>query len=282
MLTLNIHGRLVHYDHPVVMGIINATPDSFHAVSRCSVPAEAAAAARRMVAEGAAMLDVGACSTRPGSAPVDASTEWERLQPVLEAVREAVGAAVPVSVDTFRAEVARRACEAGLADIVNDVAGGHADPDMHPLVAALGVPYILTHMRGTPATMQQLCDYPDGVTAGVITELQASLDSLTQAGVADVVVDPGFGFAKTLEQNYRLLNELPVVAEALQRPLLVGLSRKSMATKLCGITADEALPATSVLNALALQGGAAILRVHDVAAACHVVAMLRMFHHKTT
>ncbi|MDE6270237.1 MAG: dihydropteroate synthase [Muribaculaceae bacterium] len=278
MLTLNIHGRLVHYDHPVVMGIINATPDSFHAGSRCATPAEAAAAASRMVGEGAGMLDVGACSTRPGAEPVDAATEWERLRPVLEAVREAVGPDFPVSVDTFRAGIARKACEGGLADIINDVGGGMLDPDMHQLVAELRVPYILTHMRGTPATMQQLCDYPDGVTAGVIAELQAALTSLTQAGVADVIVDPGFGFAKTIEQNYRLLHDLPVVAQALQRPLLAGLSRKSMATRLCGISADEALPATSVLNALALQGGSAILRVHDVAAARHVVAMIHMFN----
>lgn len=279
MLTLNLHGKLVHHDRPAVMGIINATPDSFFAGSRAAGAAEAAARAAEMKASGADMLDIGACSTRPGAETPDAATEWQRLQPVLEAVREAVGSDMPLSVDTFRADVARKAVEAGLADIVNDVGGGTLDPEMHAAVASLGTPYILTHMRGTPATMQQHCDYAD-VTADVIAELQERLDALTLAGVADVIVDPGFGFAKTLEQNYHLLRDLPAVCSALRRPLLAGLSRKSMATRLLGISADEALPATSVLNMLALQGGAAILRVHDVREAVQVVRMHAMFNGK--
>lgn len=277
MLCLNIRGKLVSYDRPAVAGIINATPDSFFAASRARSAAEAAATARQMLSDGADMLDIGACSTRPGADVPDSATEWQRLRPVLEAVREAVGDSVPVSVDTFRADVARKAVESGLADIINDIGGGTLDPEMHPAVASLGVPYVLMHMRGTPATMQQRCDYPAGVTAGVIAELQASLDALTLAGVADVIIDPGFGFAKTLGQNYRLLRDLPVVADALRRPLLAGLSRKSMATRPTGISADEALPATSALNILALLGGADILRVHDVREARQAVVIHSLY-----
>lgn len=266
----------MHYRRPAVMGIVNATPDSFYSGSRAASPADAAARVRRMVAEGADMLDIGACSTRPGTECVDTATEWERLRPVLEAVREATGGSVPLSVDTFRADVARRAVEGGLADIINDIGGGTLDPEMHPAVAALGVPYILMHMRGTPATMQQHCDYAD-VTAEVTAELQAALDGLTLAGVADVIVDPGFGFAKTAEQNYRLLHDLPVMASALRRPVLAGLSRKSMATRVLGISADDSLPATSALNMLALLGGADILRVHDPAEAAQVVRMYELY-----
>lgn len=270
MFTLNIHGRLVRYSRPAVMGIINATPDSFHPASRVGGAAEAAAVAERMVADGADMIDVGACSTRPGSCAPDEAVEWARLEPVLRAVRAAVGPAMPVSVDTYRAGIARRAVESGLADIINDIGGGSLDSDMFDTVAALRVPYVLMHMRGTPADMQTRCDYTD-VTADVISELAASLDRLALAGVADVIVDPGFGFAKTLEQNYALLRGLPVLAGALRRPVLAGLSRKSMATKLLGIDAADALPATCALNMLALERGASVLRVHDVAEAVQAV-----------
>lgn len=277
MFSLNIHGRLVRYDSPAVMGIINATPDSFHAASRVPTEEAAAAVAARMAAEGADIIDVGACSTRPGSVAPDATEEWARLEPALRAVRrEAPG--LPVSVDTYRADVARRAVESGLADIVNDISGGALDADMFATVAALRVPYVLMHTRGTPADMQQHCDYTD-VTADLIAELADRLDRLTQAGVADVIVDPGFGFAKTLEQNYRLMRELPALCSALRRPVLVGVSRKSMLTRLLDIPAADALPATTALNMLALERGAAVLRVHDVAEAVQAVKIYNALSH---
>lgn len=272
MLTLCIRQRLVHFDRPAVMGIINATPDSFHAASRVSGAAQAAAVAESMLRAGADILDVGACSTRPGSAQPSVAEEWARLEPVLQAVRAAAGTDVPVSVDTYRAEVARRAVESGLADIVNDVAGGTLDDAMFATVAELRVPYVLMHMRGTPADMASHTDYgAEGVVAGVIADLAAKLDRLTLMGVADVIVDPGYGFAKTLEQNYALLAGQATVREALGRPLLAGLSRKSMATRLLDIEAADALPATTALNMLALERGADILRVHDVAEAVQAV-----------
>ena len=256
----------MRYSRPAVMGIINATPDSFYAASRACTEAEVAARAERMAAEGADMLDVGACSTRPGASAPDASTEWARLEPALRAVRKAVGEDMPVSVDTFRAEVARRAVESGMADIVNDIGGGTLDAAMFDTVAGLRVPYVLMHMRGTPADMHTRTDYGEsGVVAEVIAELAGRVDRLEQMGVADVIVDPGFGFAKTLEQNYALLSALGTVADALRRPLLAGMSRKSMATRLLGMDAADALPATSALNILALERRASILRVHDVA-----------------
>ena len=277
MFSLNIHGRLVRYDSPAVMGIINATPDSFHAASRVRTEEAAAAVAARMAAEGADIIDVGACSTRPGSVAPDAAEEWARLEPALRAVRrEAPG--LPVSVDTYRVDVARRAVESGLADIVNDISGGALDPDMFATVAALRGPYWLMHTRGTPADMQQHCNYTD-VTAEVIAELADRLDRLTQAGVADVIVDPGFGFAKTLEQNYRLMRELPALCSALRRPVLVGVSRKSMLTRLLDIPAADALPATTALNMLALERGAAVLRVHDVAEAVQAVKIYNALSH---
>lgn len=260
--TLNIKGRLMAFDTPVVAGIVNATPDSFYGGSRAADAADAAARAAAMVAAGARIIDVGACSTRPGAAMVDADAETARLAEVLPAVRRAVGPDTLVSVDTFRADVARRAVEDFGADIVNDVAGGNLDPAMFETVAELGVPYILGHMRGTPADMQEYAVYDD-VAAAVLAELGERLSALSMLGVADVIVDPGFGFAKTLDQNYELLARLPLLG-LLHRPVMAGLSRKSMATVPLGITADQALDATTALNVMALDRGAALLRVHDV------------------
>ncbi|MCM1066597.1 MAG: dihydropteroate synthase [Muribaculaceae bacterium] len=260
--SLNIRGRLVEYDRPAVMGIINITDDSFYAGSRVCDRADIARRARAMVESGADMLDLGAYSSRPGAGEVPIGQELERLAIGLEAVREAVGPEVPVSVDTFRAEVARRCIADFGADIVNDISGGLLDDAMFETVAGLGCPYILMHMRGTPATMQSLTDYAD-VTADVINELSRRLYILDELGVADVIVDPGFGFAKTLEQNYAMMRELKAF-EILGRPVLAGVSRKSMITRLLGIDAADAATPTAVLGAFALDRGAAILRVHDV------------------
>lgn len=266
--SLNIGGRLVDYTRPAVMGIVNVTPDSFYAGSRTT---DAEAVERRvaaMLGEGVDIIDVGAYSSRPGAADVSPDEESERLARGLEAVRRVAPEAV-VSVDTFRASVARKAVSDFGPLIINDISGGALDDDMFETVAELGVPYIMMHMRGTPADMQQHCDY-DSLASDILAELGERLGRLTLMGVSDIIVDPGFGFSKTLAQNYELLASLPLFA-LFHRPLLVGLSRKSMATRLLGIDTADALNATTVLNTLALDRGASILRVHDVAAARQAV-----------
>lgn len=272
--SLNIRGRLVEYRQPAVMGIINITSDSFFSGSRVDAQSVGRRAAQ-LIAEGADMLDLGACSTRPGAEIVEEDLETERLCVGVRAIRAAIGNDVPLSVDTFRSSAARAAIEAG-ADIVNDISGGDLDPAMFATVAELRVPYILMHMRGTPATMQTMTDYSD-VTTEVVADLSRKLGRLEELGVADVIVDPGFGFAKTLEQNYRMLAELEQFA-LLGRPLLAGMSRKSMFTKLLGISADEALVPTAVAGALALERGAAILRVHDPREAAQTIAMINLIN----
>lgn len=273
-LTVNIRGRLHSLARPVVMGIVNVTPDSFYEGSRTPAADDIRARVLRMREEGADWIDLGGYSTRPGAPEVSVAEECDRLGRGLEAIREVWPDAV-VSVDTFRASVARECVEAG-ADIINDVSGGTLDPDMFATVAALRVPYILMHMRGTPATMQSLTQYGD-VTADVLSELMHSVSRLTALGVNDIILDPGFGFAKTPEQNYRLLAGLEhFVGTGL--PVLAGLSRKSMVWRPLGITPAEALPGTTALNAVALAKGAHILRVHDVAEArqtADVITMLR-------
>lgn len=266
--SLNVGGRLVDYSRPAVMGIVNVTPDSFYAGSRT---ADAGAVGRRVAAmldEGVDIIDVGAYSSRPGAADVSPEEESERLARGLEALRRVAPDAV-VSVDTFRASVARKAVSDFGPLIINDISGGALDEAMFETVAELGVPYIMMHMRGTPADRQEHCDY-DSLAADILAELGERLGRLTLMGVNDIIVDPGFGFSKTLEQNYELLESLPLFA-LFHRPILVGLSRKSMATRLLGIETAEALNATTVLNTLALDRGASILRVHDVAAARQAV-----------
>lgn len=270
--SLNIKGRIVEYTNPVVMGIVNITPDSFYAGSRVTADADIEVRAAQMVEQGADMLDIGAYSTRPGADFVTAEEEMTRLKHGISAVRRAVGPDIPLSVDTFRADVARACIVEWGADIINDISGGKLDERMFETVAELRVPYVLMHTRGTPQTMQTMTDY-DNVTADVVSELQRSVWKLEELGVADIIIDPGFGFAKTLEQNYELLADLPAF-DILGKPLLAGMSRKSMFTRLLGIGADEALLPTAVGNALALERGAAILRVHDVAAARQTVAVV--------
>ncbi len=267
--TLNIKGKLHEYTRPLVMGILNATPDSFYAGSRAQSDAAIAARAARLAADGADIIDIGAFSTRPGASEVSTDDECRRLCNAVRIVRSTVGEAMPLSVDTFRASVARAAVEDCGADIINDVSGGNLDPDMFDTVAALRVPYILMHMRGTVADMMEYTNYED-VTRDVLSELGDRLQQLALLGVNDVIVDPGFGFSKTLEQNYRLLHDLKLFG-LLHRPILVGVSRKSMITRLLGIGADDALNGTTVINTLALDRGASILRVHDVAAARQAV-----------
>ncbi len=270
--SLNLKGHLAEYDHPAVMGILNVTPDSFYAGSRVTGAVELHRRVERMLAQGADIIDVGGYSSRPGADDVSPEEEMARVRRGVEAIRR-VSADIPVSVDTFRADVARRAVLDWGADIVNDISGGALDSGMFSTVAELKVPYILMHMRGTPATMQTMTDYED-VTADVVAELSGLMHQLELAGVADIIIDPGFGFAKTLDQNYELMRHLPQMAQLLGKPVLVGISRKSMITKLLSVTADEALPGTVALNTFALLNGASILRVHDVEAAVQAVRIV--------
>ncbi len=248
-------------DTPKVMGILNVTSDSFYGGCRALDSEAVAARVRQIRDEGADIIDIGACSTRPGSEPIDEDTEWMRLRTAIAVTRREWPGAI-ISVDTFRASVARRSVEAG-ADIINDITGGD-DPAMYDTVAELRVPYILMHMRGTPATMSSLTDYAD-VTADVITELAFRIRDLRERGVCDIIVDPGFGFAKTAGQNYEMMARLGEFAR-MGLPVLVGISRKSMIWRPLGITPAEALPGTIALNTFAAMHGAHILRVHDVAA----------------
>lgn len=277
--SLNLRGRLVTIDRPWVMGIINITPDSFYGGSRVNDEAALVDRVHAMLADGADVLDVGACSTRPGSEQVDARGEMERLQWALSIIRREAPDMI-LSVDTYRADVASRCVEEWGADIINDISGGTIDNDMFATVVRLHIPYVLMHMRGTPETMATLTDYDD-VTADVLEWMARRIDVLRQMGVADVIVDPGFGFAKTLEQNYEMLARLNAF-HALEAPLLVGVSRKRMIYTPLGCTADEALNGTTVINTIALQQGAHILRVHDVRAAAEAVKITSLLRSNDT
>ncbi|MCY7355943.1 MAG: dihydropteroate synthase [Rudanella sp.] len=273
--TLNCRGRLVDLSHgTAIMGILNVTPDSFFAGSRVNndrgMTNEAVDRAGQMLRDGATFLDIGGYSTRPGAPDISPSEEADRVLPAIETILRTWPDAL-VSVDTFRADVARQAVEAG-ACMVNDVAGGTLDPAMFKTVAELGVPYVLMHLRGTPRTMQSLAKY-DNVVTEVIDELGNQLAKLRALGHKDVILDPGFGFAKTPAHNFALLSQLESF-RLFSEPLLVGVSRKSTIWRTLGITADEALNGTTVLNTVALLKGASILRVHDVREAVEAVTLV--------
>ena len=268
--SLNIKGNLHTFDSPVVMGILNTTPDSFYAESRVSGDAEIAIRALRLVADGADIIDIGSVSTRPGAAEVSEADEIARLEPAVRIVRQAVPEAI-ISVDTFRSAVARKAVEEWGADMINDISGGNIDPEMFDTVADLAVPYVLGHSRGTVTDMMEYTDY-EMVTRDVLAELGDRVQQLALLGVCDVIIDPGFGFSKTLEQNYQLLSDLKLFS-LFHRPVLAGLSRKSMVTKVLGNSPEKALNGTTVLNTLALDRGASILRVHDPRAAREAIKL---------
>lgn len=262
--TLNLRGRLLDLQEPRIMGILNITPDSFYAGSRTESEADITQRLHTLMEQGAEMIDIGAYSSRSGADDVSEEEETERLRRGLRIVRK-LYPDVPVSVDTFRANVARMAVEEEGADIINDISGGEMDRQMFRTVARMGVPYILMHMQGTPQDMQQAPQY-DNVRREVLLYLAERIDRLHQMGVCDVVADPGFGFGKTLQHNYELMEHLDDFAE-LDCPLLVGVSRKSMVHKLLGGTPLTALNGTTVLHTVALLKGADILRVHDAAEA---------------
>ena len=254
-----------------ILGIVNLTDDSYYAPSRVQSVDAFLDRVGKMVTEGMDTVDIGACSTRPGSKAIGAEEEWLRLKPALQALQEAFPA-LPVSIDTYWAPVVERAFDQIGPFLVNDISAGAFDPGMLPLVGRLGLPYVAMHMRGTPETMQSLTDYPKGVTAEVLRYFRAFARRAAKAGVTDWILDPGFGFAKTVEQNWTLLEELDRLRD-LQMPILVGISRKSMIYKRFGITPEESLPATQVAHLLALQRGATWLRVHDVAEAKRTVSV---------
>lgn len=273
MFTLNCKGRLVLIDKPVVMGILNTTPDSFFAGSRVQAQDDLLKRVERMIRDGATILDVGGQSTRPNSERVTADEERRRVLPAIERIHREFPEQV-LSVDTFYAAVAKDAVAAG-ASIVNDVSAGSIDAELLTVVAALGVPYVLMHMQGNPQTMQQGPTY-ENVTVEVFDSLSFRLKSLQQMGINDILIDPGFGFGKTIQHNFQLLRELAFFQQ-LQKPVLVGLSRKGTVYKTLGTTADKALNGTTVLNTIALMNGAAILRVHDVKEAKEAIDLYLAF-----
>lgn len=268
--TLNFRGKALKLSQPKVMGILNVTPDSFFTGSRKQTDQEIETRIRQMVEEGADILDIGAYSSRPFADDVSPEKELQRLRQGLSILRELYPEAV-VSVDTFRADVARMCVEEFGVQIVNDISGGRLDPEMFKTVAQLGVPYVLTHMKGTPQTMQKAPYYED-VMKEVCSFFQSNIRELQEAGVKDIILDPGFGFGKTVEHNYQILHNLEEL-HLFHLPLLTGFSRKSMIWKVLNITPEEALNGTTVLNTISLLKGVHILRVHDVKECVEVIKL---------
>jgi dihydropteroate synthase len=260
MFTLNCMGRLLKMDQPVVMGIINTTPDSFFKGSRAMQQDQLLSQAEKMITEGATFLDIGGQSTRPGSKAISASEELDRVLPAIESLHLHFPQQL-VSVDTYYSVVAREAVHAG-ASLVNDISAGSIDPTLIETVAGLRVPYVLMHMKGLPSHMQDQPEY-ENVVLEVFDQLNHRLHALTLAGIHDVIIDPGFGFGKTIAHNFRLLHHLSFFQQ-LGKPVLAGLSRKGTVYKTLGVSADEALNGTTVLHTMALLNGATILRSHDV------------------
>ena len=268
---MNVNGRLLDLSTPQVMGILNVTPDSFYAGSRMQTEAQIAARVEQMLEEGADMIDIGAYSSRPGAADISVQEEMDRLRAGLRIVRRMHPDAI-VSVDTFRAAVACMCVEEYGVAIVNDISGGEMDKDMFPTVARLGVPYVLMHMQGTPQNMQQQPHY-DSLLGDIFRYFARKVQQLRDLGAKDIVLDPGFGFGKTLEHNYELLAHLEDF-RVFGLPLLVGVSRKSMVYNLLGTTPAEALNGTTAVNTVCLMKGADILRVHDVRQAVEAIKII--------
>lgn len=268
--TLNLKGELFDLSRPCVMGILNLTPDSFYESSRISTVDHALKRVETCLEEGARFIDIGAYSSRPGAANISTEEELARLIPAITAIAKRFPEA-RLSIDTFRAKVARESIEAG-AHIINDISGGSLDEDLFETVASLHVPYILMHMQGTPQNMQKDPVYQN-ISLDVVDYFEDKIALLKQLGVNDIILDPGFGFAKTVAHNYELLNKMNNL-DIFGLPLLVGFSRKSMIYKFLGTSPEEALNGTTVLNTIALQKGASILRVHDVKAAVECIALV--------
>ena len=270
MFTLNCNGKLVVIDKPLVMGIINATPDSFYPGSRFKGVNGILHRAEEMLREGASFLDIGGQSTRPGSKQVSVEEELNRLIAAIESIHVKFPEAI-ISVDTYYSKVAREAIAAG-AGIINDISGGSVDQDLLGTVAGLNVPYVCMHMKGTPETMHLHPAYED-VSREVLDYFIRKVEACRLAGIHDVIIDPGFGFSKNASHNFSLLKELSVFS-MLQRPLMAGISRKSTIYKTLGVPVEEALNGTTVLNTICLLNGANILRVHDVKEAVEAVKLV--------
>lgn len=258
---INVNGKLMDFSSPKVMGILNVTPDSFFAQSRKQTSKEIIERVKQIIDEGASIVDLGAYSSRPNADDVSPKEEMNRLRIALEIIRNEFSDIV-VSIDTFRADVARMCVEEYNADIINDIAAGEMDKEMFPTIASLGVPYIIMHMKGTPQNMQDTPKY-DNELKEVLYYFSEKVQKLRDLGVKDIIIDPGFGFAKTIEHNYELLNHMEEF-QIFDLPILVGVSRKSMIYNLLGTTPQEALNGTTVIDTIALMKGANILRVHDV------------------
>ena len=277
MFTLNCRGRLLTINQPIVMGIINATPDSFFSGSRQQTIDTALQQAEKMIREGATMLDIGGQSTRPCSEKINAIEELKHVASIITSIYKAFPGTI-ISVDTYYHYVAEQAVYAG-ASIVNDISGGTLDSDMLFVVAKSKTPFICMHMKGTPENMQQHAVY-ENVTREVLDYFIQRIDVCKQAGINDVIIDPGFGFAKTITHNFELLRNLSVF-KMLEKPIIVGLSRKSTVYKTLGVTAEEALNGTTVMNTLALLNGANILRAHDVKEAVEAIKLFKKYFGKT-
>lgn len=273
MFTLNCKGRLLVIDNPLVMGIINVTPDSFYEGSRQQTGVSILTQATRMIQEGADIIDIGGQSTRPGSASIPVKEELGRVLPAVEIILKNFPGTI-ISVDTYQSEIAQECVNAG-ASIINDISAGSLDDSMIPMVAKLGVPYICMHMKGMPENMQKDPMY-ENVTREVLDFFIQKTEECRREGIHDVIIDPGFGFGKNISHNFRLLKEMYAFT-ILEKPILVGLSRKSTIYKTLGITAGEALNGSTVLHTIALQNGASILRVHDVKEAKEAVTLYQKY-----
>ena len=271
MYTLNCKGRLLVLNEPIVMGIINATPDSFYSGSRVGGIDAVLQKTEQMINDGADIIDIGGQSTRPNSKRISADEESERVIPFVEAIHKNFPQTI-ISIDSFYSAVVKKAVAAG-ASIVNDVSAGTIDENLVPTVASLKVPYVLMHMKGDPQTMQQNPAY-NNVVLDVFDFLNQKINQLHSAGIVDIIVDPGFGFGKTIEHNFELLNGLNFFRQ-LSKPVLVGMSRKATVYKTLGINSGEALNGTTVLNTMALLNGASILRVHDVKEAKQAIQLVQ-------
>lgn len=271
-MTINCKGTLIDLSTPKVMGILNLTPDSFYDGGKYKSEKDILGHVENMLNEGATFIDMGAYSSRPNAEHIDGSTELNRIVPVVELILKEFPQAI-LSIDTFRSQVAQQCIEAGAA-MVNDISAGKLDPNMLPTIARLQVPYIMMHMRGTPQTMQQQTDY-NNLTQEVLLYFSERIAQANALGIVDVIIDPGFGFAKNPAQNFKLLNQLELF-KIIEKPILVGVSRKSMIYKPLGTTADKALNGTSVLNTVALQKSASILRVHDVREAVECIKLVEL------
>lgn len=273
--SLNINGILMSLNEPVVMGILNVTPDSFFSGSRKETEKDIDERIQTILSEGGRIIDLGGYSSRPNAVPIDENEERRRLETALSLLQRHYPETI-VSVDTFRSGIARYCVEEFGASIINDISGGQLDPEMFNTIARLKVPYILMHMRGTPQTMQQHTEYDD-LIGDMLLYFASKVKELHLAGVNDVIIDPGFGFSKTLDQNYTLMSHLKAFA-LLDLPILVGISRKSMIYNFLQTSPEESLNGTTVLNTVALLNGATILRVHDVKAAVEAVRIVSKYN----